>query len=84
MVAGTPMEVMKSNYDAAVKPAEFQVDDQFWYFCPRSRPGTSPTWTRFYTGPYWVVRKINDVNYVIQSTARSRQMVVFVNKLELY
>ena len=84
MVAGAPMEVMKSNYDAAAKPAEFQVDDQVWYFCPRSRPGTSPMWTRFYTGPYWVVRKINDVNYVIQSTARSRQMVVFVNKLKPY
>jgi len=82
MVAGAPMEVMKSSYDAAVKPAQFQVDDQVWYVCPRSRPGTSPKSTRFSTGPYRVVRKVNDVNYVIQSTARSRQMVVHVNKLK--
>jgi len=75
---GRNAEVMKNSYDAAVKPAQFQVDDQVWYFCPRSRPGTSPKWTRFYTGPYRVVRKVNDVNYVIRSTARSRQMVVHV------
>jgi len=43
---GRNAEVMKSSYDAAVKPAQFQVDDQVWYFCPRSRPGTSPKWTR--------------------------------------
>ena len=30
------VEVMKSNYDAAVKPAEFYADDLVWYFCPRS------------------------------------------------
>jgi len=82
VVAGAPMEVMKSSYDAAVKPAQFQVDDQVWYFCLRSRPVTSPKWTRFYIGPYRVIRKVNDVNYVIQSTARSRQMVVHVNKLK--
>jgi len=84
MVAGAPMEVMKSSYEASVKPAQFQVDDQVWYFCPRSRPGTRPKWTRFYTGPYRVVRKVNDVNYGIQSTARSRQIVVHVNKLKPY
>ena len=39
---GRYAEVMKSRYDAAVKPAEFQVDDLVWYFCPKSRPGTSP------------------------------------------
>ena len=76
---GRYAEVMKSCYDAAVKPAEFQVDDLVWYFCPKSRPGTSPKWTRFYSGPYRVVRRVNDVNYVIQ-LPRSRQIVVHVNK----
>ena len=79
---GRYAEVMKSNYDAAVKPTEFQVDELVWYFCPRSRPGTSPKWTRFYSGPYRVVRRVNDVNYVIQLTPRSRQIIVHVNKLK--
>jgi len=82
--AGRCAEAMKNNYDAAVKPAEFQADDLVWYFCPRSRPGTSPKWTRFYSGPYRVVRRVNDVNYVIQLTPRSRQIVVHVNKLKKY
>jgi len=81
---GRSAEVMKGSYDAAVKPVEFQVDDLVWYFCPRSRPGTSPKWTRFYSRPYWVVRRVNDVNYVIQLTPRSRQIVVHVNKIKQY
>ena len=79
---GRYAEVMKSNYDAAVKPTKFQVDELVWYFCPRSRAGTSPKWTRFYSGPYRVVRRVNDVNYVIQLTPRSRQIIVHVNKLK--
>jgi len=81
---GRCAEVMKGSYDAAVKPVEFQVDDLVWYFCPRSRPGTSPKWTRFYSGPYRVVRRVNDVNYVIQLTPRSRQIIVHVNKIKRY
>ena len=79
---GRCADVMKDHYDAAVKPAEFQEGDLVWYFCPRARLGTSPKWTRFYSGPYRVVRKVNDVNYVIQLSPKSRQFVVHVNKIK--
>jgi len=81
---GRCAKVMKGSYDAAVKPVEFRVDDLVWYFCPRSRPGTSPKWTRFYSGPYRVVRRVNDVNYVIQLTLRSHQIIVHINKIKRY
>jgi hypothetical protein len=82
--SGQVAQVMKRRYDARVKAVEFKVDDQVWYFCPRSKVGTSPKWTSFYSGPFRVVRKVNDVNYVIQMTPRSRLQVVHVNKLKPY
>ena len=80
---GRCAEVMKRNFDVRVKPVEFQVNDLVWCFCPRAHPGTSPKWTRFYSRPYRVVRKVNDVNYVIQLTPRSRQIIVHVDKLKM-
>ena len=77
-------EVNKRLYDAGVKPVEFEVGDLVWYFCPRSSRGTSPKWNRFYSGPHKVVRKLNDVNYVIQLRTKGRSVVVHVNKLKKY
>lgn len=77
-------EVNKRACDAGAKSVTFQPGDLVWYFCPRSRPGTSPKWTRFYSGPYQVVRKVNDINYVIRLTPRSRLITVHVNKLKAY
>ena len=81
---GRCAEVMKRSYDAGVRLVEFQVDHLVWYFCPRARPETSPKWTRFYSGPYRVFRRLNDVNYVIQLTAKSQAIIVHVNKLRPY
>jgi len=77
-------ELNKRLYDAGVKPVEFEVGDLVWYFCPRSSRGTSPKWNRFYSGPHKVVRKVNDVNYVIQLRTKGRTVVVHVNKLKKY
>jgi len=77
-------EVNKRAYDVAVKPVSFQPGDMVWYFCPRARLGTSPKWTRFYKGPYQVIKRINDINYVIRATAKSRPIIVHVNKLRAY
>ena len=82
--SGKCAEVMKRRYDAGVKSTGFDVGSLVWYFCPRARPGTSPKWTRFYSGPFRIVRKLNDVNYVIQLSPRSRAMVVHINKLKPY
>jgi len=46
--------------------------------------GTSPKWTRHFSGPFQVMRKINDVNYVIRASAKSKLKVVHVNKFRLY
>ena len=77
-------EVNKWAYDVRVKPVSYQPGDLVWYFCPRSRPGTSPKWSRFYSGPFEVVRKVNDVNYTIWLSVRGRVIIVHVNKLKKY
>jgi len=82
--SGRCAEVNKHHYDASVKPLDFRVGDQVWYFCPRARPGTSQKWTWFYSGPYEVVRKINDVNYVIHPSPTGHPKVVHANKLKPY
>jgi len=71
-------------YHACVKPVMFEVGELVWYFCPRSRRGTSPKWNCFYSGPHKVVRKVNDVNYAIQLRGRKRSIIVHVNKLKKY
>ena len=39
---GQVAQIMKRNYDARVKLACFAVDSLVWYFCPRTKVGTSP------------------------------------------
>jgi hypothetical protein len=82
--SGRVAQNMKRIYDASAHPISCQVGDLVWYFCPRTRVGTSPKWTRFYSGPFTVRRKINDVNYVIQRSAHSRPIVAHINKLKPY
>ena len=57
-----------------------------WYgiFVKELGQGPVQSGPDFNSGPYRVVRKLNDVNYVIQLTAKSRAIIVHVNKLRSY
>ena len=73
---------MKRAYDRVVKPVMFNEGDQVMYFYPRKYKGRSPKWSRFYVGPYTVIKRVNDVNYVIRLNGRSKPIIVHVNKLK--
>jgi len=75
-------ERRKVTYDARVKKNAYQVGEQVWYYYPRRYTRKSPKWQRCYTGPYWVVRSIPPVNYVIQRTPKSKPFVVHMDKLK--
>ena len=77
-------QVNKQAYDCKVKPVSVQPGDLVWYFCPRTPLGVSPKWTRHFSGPFQVVKKINDVNYVIQASPKSKPKIVHINKLRPY
>ena len=73
---------MKQQYDRVVRPTTFEPGDQVMYYYPRKRKGRSPKWSRYYVGPYRVVKRLNDVNYVIRLHDRTRAIIVHVNKLK--
>jgi len=75
---------MKQQYDRVVRPTTFEPGDWVMYYYPRKLKGRSPMWSRYYVGPYRVVKRLNDVNYVIRLHDRTRAIIVHVNKLKLY
>ena len=72
----------KEQYDTRVRPSQFVPGQLVYYFYPRRRQGLSPKWQRLYTGPYHVVRLIDDHTVVIQKSKRSKFLVVHRDKLK--
>ena len=75
---------MKRAYDANVTVRRFVVGQFVWYLYPRTPLGRASKWQRFYDGPYRVERAVNDVNYVIRRTPRSKPIIVHVDKLKSF
>lgn len=80
----TRTERMKRSYDANVRNRPFTVGDFVYYYYPRTRPGHTAKWTRFYTGPFKILRAVNDVNYVISKSPKAKSIIVHADKLKLY
>jgi len=74
----------KQHYDRVVRPTTFESGDLVRYYYPRKLKGRSPKWSRYYVGPYRIVKRVNDVNYVIRLNDRTRTIIVHVNKLKPY
>ena len=81
---GRSAERYKRYYDFSAKPLEFGPGDLVWVFSPRTYKGRTPKWSRCYSGPFEVVRRVNAANYVVRRTPRSVATVVHVNKLKPY
>ena len=72
----------KEQYDSRVRASQFVPGQLVYYFYPRRRQGLSPKWQRLYTGPYHVIRLIDDHTVVIQKNKRSKFLVVHRDKLK--
>jgi hypothetical protein len=75
------VERMKRNYDVNIKTPSFKVGDMVWYYYPRRFSGRSPKWSRVYIGPYKITAALNDVNFVLKTSPRSKPIVVHIDKL---
>ena len=75
---------MKQHYDRVVRPTTFDPGDLVRYYYPRKLKGRSRKWSRYYVGPYRIVKRVNDVNYMIRLNDRTRAIIVHVNKLKPY
>ena len=76
-------EVRKNRYDVKVKPQTFQVNDRVWYWNPRKYSNRSPKWQKRYTGPFSVIRILNEYLAVISKSRKAKPFTVNMDKLKL-
>ena len=62
-------------YNARHRDVVFDVGDSVYLFTPRPRKGESPKIQSLWTGPFTVVERVNDINYVIERPDHPRQLV---------
>jgi len=74
-------ERVKRYYDAKVKSKDFKVNDRVWMLNPRRFCKRSPKWERPYIGPFTIVKKINDVNFLLKRGSNAAPIVTHVDKL---
>jgi hypothetical protein len=81
---GAQAERMKRSYDPNVRSAKFEVGQLVGYYYPRRCQGRSPKWSRSYTGPFRIEKALNDVNFIIKKTPKTKGIVVHIDKLRAY
>jgi transposase InsO family protein len=74
----------KRFYDEAAHRLTFSVGDWVWFYKPRQQTGKYPRWSRYYSGPFRIMKRLGEVNYVIQQRSTSAQIVTHVDKLKKY
>jgi len=55
----------KAYYDKKAKERNFKVNDKVCLFCPARKPGRCHKFRSFWQGPFIVVQKLSDLNYII-------------------
>jgi len=81
---GKQMQRMKRYYDASVKPKQFGENEEVLLFDPRKKRGQFAKWQVMWKGPFIVKKPLNNCNYVLQKSAKSRRFVVHVDRMRKY
>jgi transposase InsO family protein len=74
----------KRYYDAAVNKHSYAINDWVWFYKPRNQTGKATKWTRYYSGPFRIVGRLGELNYILQQRPTSEQIVAHVDKLKAY
>ena len=74
----------KRRYDARVESVKFDVGDLCYFYSPRLFGGRGRKFRNQTTGPWKVIRKVNDVNYGIQRSPESKVTIVHVDRMVKY
>ena len=82
--SGKQVERMKTNYDAAIRPKQFEVGAFVLLFTPLKKKNVYSRWHVSWQGPFRVIKKLNQSNYVVQRSPRSRTFVVHGDRLKEY
>ena len=74
----------KAGYDKRVHGGGFAQGDKVWLFTPLRRRGLSRKLYKHWDGPYLILLKLSDVNYVVQKDGRGNKQVVHFNRIKPY
>ena len=74
----------KRRYDARVKSVKFNVGDLCYFYSPRLFAGRGRKFRNQISGPWKVIRKVNEVNYSIQKSPKSKAVIVHVDRMVKY
>jgi len=78
---GKNMQRMKHYYDSSVRPQSYTEGEKVLAFDPRQKRGKCAKWQVCWKGPVTVERKLNDTNYVLEKSAKSKSVVVHVDQM---
>jgi len=79
--SGKQVECMKTNYDAAIRPKQFEVGKFVLLYVPKKKKNVYGRWHVSWQGPFRVMKRINQSNYVIQHSPRAQSFVVHGDRL---
>ena len=78
---GKNMQRMKKYYDSSVKPQSYTEGEQVLVYDPKKRRGKVAKWQVCWKGSVTVERRLNDTNYVLRKSAKSKPVVVHVDHM---
>ena len=83
--SGHVADRMKSNYDAAIKPKQFDVGSYVLvYTPPRQQSHVYGKWKVAWQGPFRVMKRLNATNYIVKRSHRAKDFVVHGDRLRDY
>lgn len=79
------LERQKEFYDKKVHGHHYQVGDYVWVLFPQLPCGKSEKLYRPWSGLFWVIKKLSDVNHWVQECKNHwRRVVIHFNRLKPY
>jgi len=82
--SGKHTKRMRTNYDAAIKRKTFAEGSYVLLFSRKKKRGLFTRWQATWISPYRVMKKLNDTNYVLQKSQRSKGFITHGDRLKLY
>jgi len=74
----------KKRYDERVKSIKFSVGQLAWHFIPCMQKGLNRKWMLANKGPYRIVGRISDVNFVVKRSIKAKEEIVHIDRLTWY
>ena len=69
-------------YNRKVNAKVFGEGDLVWAYSPRHYRGRTPKWQRYYSVQGEVVKRLNDVTYIVKSASWKQNKIMHVDKLK--